>query len=184
MAAYAEGLNILHNANAGKAQRTRGRRDRAAARSRVLPVRPRHPGGRRGVAARQRRSRRGCSTSPPTRSTRPRPRRLRRPRLRLGRGALDGAGGGRRGRSRRRCSRPRSTSGSTRRAHGEFAQQAASARCARSSAATSRSREAPARARMSKPVTVRRARLLRRERRSRPQEDLPRAVPHDEARAT
>ena len=54
MAAYAEGMNILRHANAGKA-RARGRRgDRAARASRVLPVRPRPPRDRRGVATRQR----------------------------------------------------------------------------------------------------------------------------------
>ena len=55
MAAYAEGLNILHNADVGKHAAPGRRRDRAAARPAVLPVRPRHPRGRRGVAARQRR---------------------------------------------------------------------------------------------------------------------------------
>ena len=62
MAAYAEGLNILKNADAGK-RRARGRRrDRAARASRVLPVRDRHRRGRRGLAARAASSARGCST--------------------------------------------------------------------------------------------------------------------------
>ena len=55
MAAYAEGLNVLDHANIG-AGRARGRRrDDAAARARALPVRHRHPRGRRGLAAGQRR---------------------------------------------------------------------------------------------------------------------------------
>ena len=39
MAAYAEGLNILRNADAGKRARESGRRNRAAAQSGVLPIR-------------------------------------------------------------------------------------------------------------------------------------------------
>ena len=42
MAAYAEGLNISRNADAGQAPARRRRRDHAAARPRVLPLRPRH----------------------------------------------------------------------------------------------------------------------------------------------
>jgi 6-phosphogluconate dehydrogenase len=54
MAAYAEGLNILREANAGARQPGGQRRDGAAARPRVLPLRPRHRRGRRGMAAGQR----------------------------------------------------------------------------------------------------------------------------------
>ncbi len=54
MAAYAEGLNILKNADAGMHAARGRRRDRAAHRPRVLPVRARHPRGRRGLAPRQR----------------------------------------------------------------------------------------------------------------------------------
>ena len=54
MAAYAEGLNILHERRRRPRQRDGGRRDRAARPPRVLPVRHRHRRGRRGVAARQR----------------------------------------------------------------------------------------------------------------------------------
>ena len=54
MAAYAEGLNILHKANVGITVQAGERRERAAPRPRVLPVRPRHARGRRGVAAGQR----------------------------------------------------------------------------------------------------------------------------------
>ena len=62
MAAYAEGMNILRHANIGK-RRARSRcRNHAAARPRALPIRPQSARHRRGVAARQRRSHRGCST--------------------------------------------------------------------------------------------------------------------------
>jgi 6-phosphogluconate dehydrogenase len=54
MASFAEGLNILHNANAGTTSSRGRRRDRAAGRARVLPVRHRHHGGDRSVATRQR----------------------------------------------------------------------------------------------------------------------------------
>ena len=54
MAAYAEGMGILRDANIGK-QRTRDRRrNDAAARSRALPIRPQSRRHRRGLAARQR----------------------------------------------------------------------------------------------------------------------------------
>ena len=62
MAAYAEGMNILRAANVGKNVARHRRRDHAAARPGALSVRPQPAGHRRGVAARQRRSRRGCST--------------------------------------------------------------------------------------------------------------------------
>ena len=62
MAAYAEGLNILKHANVGKTGRTRRRRDDAAARAGALPVRLQPGRHRRSLAARQRRSPRGCST--------------------------------------------------------------------------------------------------------------------------
>ena len=89
MAAYAEGFNILHHANAGSSG-ARGRRgDRAARRAGALSLRARRRGDRRGLAPRQRR-----------RVLAPRPdrdgagrvavaRRIRRARLRLGRRALD-----------------------------------------------------------------------------------------------
>ena len=54
MAAYAEGLNILHRADVGKRAGADERRDRPAERPGVLPVRHRRARGRRGVAARQR----------------------------------------------------------------------------------------------------------------------------------
>ena len=83
MAAYAEGLNVLHNANAGKVQRTEDAETDAAARARVLPVRPRHPRGHRGVATGQRD--RVVAPRPHRRRAQrvPRPRRLRRPGFRL-----------------------------------------------------------------------------------------------------
>ncbi len=52
MAAYAEGLNIIKNANAGKAAGRGRRRDDAAARPAVLPVRHRPDRGVRGLAPR------------------------------------------------------------------------------------------------------------------------------------
>ena len=55
MAAYAEGLNIIRNADAGKVEARGRRRDRAARAPRALPVRDRHLRGRRGLAPRQRR---------------------------------------------------------------------------------------------------------------------------------
>ena len=54
MASLAEGLNILRNADVGNAVQDGRRRNRPAVEPRVLPVRLRHPRGRRGVAARQR----------------------------------------------------------------------------------------------------------------------------------
>ena len=54
MAAYAEGLGILRKANVGKQSQDARRRDRAAARSAVLPVRHRRGRGRRGLAPGQR----------------------------------------------------------------------------------------------------------------------------------
>ena len=55
MAAYAEGLDILRNADVGHARPAARRRDGPARPSRVLPLHDRHGRGRRGVAARQRR---------------------------------------------------------------------------------------------------------------------------------
>ena len=55
MAAYAEGLNILHHANVGAAAQTADAETAPLARSRRVPLRPRRRQGRRGVAARQRR---------------------------------------------------------------------------------------------------------------------------------
>ena len=54
MAAYAEGLGILRDANVGKQTHDDRRRDHAAARSRALSVRPQPARHRRGLAARQR----------------------------------------------------------------------------------------------------------------------------------
>ena len=75
MAAYAEGLNILKNADAGKHEREADAETAPLDRSRVLPVRPRHARGRRGLAARQRDrllaarpDRRGAAPSRPTSS--------------------------------------------------------------------------------------------------------------------
>ena len=84
MAAYAEGLNVLNNANVGKSGRHRGeRRDRAPARPQYYQYDIDMTGGRRGLAPRTRRRLvaprpDGALPSP----SRP-PRGLRRPRLRL-----------------------------------------------------------------------------------------------------
>ena len=137
MAAYAEGLAILTEGQRRRRRAGARRRDHAAARPLGLPLRHRHRRGRRGVAARQRdlvvaarpgrdRAARGSGA-----------RGLLGPRLRLGRGALDRGGRGRRGRARPRphrravralqlaAARPTSPTGCCR-------------PCARSSAATRR----------------------------------------------
>ncbi len=54
MAAYAEGLNIIKNADVGKRTREADAETSPLRAARVLPVRDRHHRGRRGVAARQR----------------------------------------------------------------------------------------------------------------------------------
>ncbi len=99
MAAYAEGLNILRHANAGKEAARRRRRDGAAARPRALSVRPRPARHRRGLAPRQRH--RLVAARPDGRGARAQPRaqRVHRPRLRLGRGPLDAPGRHRRERA-------------------------------------------------------------------------------------
>ena len=105
MAAYAEGLNVLKHANAGTRDARRRRRDDAAARPAVLPVRPRPPRGRRGVAAGERR---GVVAARPRRArvlAVADARRLRGSGVRLGRGALDRARRDRRGRARSTCCR-------------------------------------------------------------------------------
>ena len=62
MAAYAEGLNILKNANAGKVAARGRRRDGAARAARVLPVRPRPARGRPRSGGAAAWSAPGCST--------------------------------------------------------------------------------------------------------------------------
>ena len=54
MAAYAEGLGILRDANIGKQTARDRRRDDSVARSRALPIRPQSGRHRGGLAARQR----------------------------------------------------------------------------------------------------------------------------------
>ena len=55
MAAYAEGLNVLAHADAGKQHQEVDAETTPLRNPELLPVRPRHRGGQRGVAARQRR---------------------------------------------------------------------------------------------------------------------------------
>ena len=69
MAAYAEGLNVIANADMGKRQRDMDAETAPLERPELLPVRDRHHRGRRGLAAWAASSARGCSTSPPRRCT-------------------------------------------------------------------------------------------------------------------
>ena len=130
MAAYAEGLNVLAKANIGARGPPDGRRDRAARRPAVLPVRPRPRRGHRGVAARQRRCRQ-LAARPHRRRARRRPaaRRSSPARQRLRRGPLDDARRDRRGRAGARCCRPRCSSASAR-AAGPTSPTRSSRRCA------------------------------------------------------
>ena len=89
MAAYAEGLNILRHANAGKQKAHRRCRDHAAAPPRVLPVRPEPRRHRRGLAPRQRDRLVAAGPGRHCAARQPRPGEVRRPRLGLGRGPLD-----------------------------------------------------------------------------------------------
>ena len=65
MAAYAEGLNILHKADIGLGETGARRGDDATRAPRVVPVLARPRRDLRGVASRQRHRSPGCSTSPP-----------------------------------------------------------------------------------------------------------------------
>ena len=111
MAAYAEGLNVLKHANAGKkGRRTRQRRGHADAPAGTLPVRFQYARDRRSLEARQRR---GVVAARPDGRGVPRKRRAaqgredgrgaRRPRLR--RGPLDADGRHRRKRAGQRAQR-------------------------------------------------------------------------------
>ena len=105
MAALAEGLNILHGADAGLRQRDRDAETAPLDHPEFYAYDARHPRDHRGLAARQRRrvvaSRpHGCRAARVTGS-----RRLRGTRLRLGRGALDGDRSDRGGRAGRRADR-------------------------------------------------------------------------------
>ena len=176
MAAYAEGLNVLQQRRRRQAAAPGRRRDHAAARPAVLPVRPRPPGGRRGVAARERRR---VVAARPHRARAlgaTRPRRLRGPGVRHRRRSLDHPRRDRRRRPRRRARARRCTRGS-RRAAAPTSPTSSSRRCARSSAATTRSsiRRSERRSE-SDAIALRRARVLRDVGRPRPQEDLPRAL--------
>ena len=140
MAAYAEGLAILNHADAGMHERT----DDAE----TTPLRdPQYyqydldlPAGRRGVAPRQRRRLVAARPDRQGAARGPRAGRLRRARLRLGRGPLDRARGRRRGRARPHRSPRRCSSGSPRAATPSTPTRCCR-RCARSSAGTPRSRD-------------------------------------------
>ena len=140
MAAYAEGLNVLRHANVGKQDgRAERRRDGAAARPAVLPVRHRRRRGRRGLAARQRRR---LVAARPDRRARWRSR----PTSTSSRGRVSDSGEGRwtvhaaidEGVPGQRARRRRSTSASARAAR-PTSPTSCCRRCASSSAATSRS---------------------------------------------
>ena len=106
MAAYAEGLNILHKANIGTTQPAPSRRrDDSALESRVLPVRHRHRRGGRVVAAGQRGVVLAARPDRPCPACRPEAGVVRRSGVGFRRGALDGHGRHRRGRSRPRAHR-------------------------------------------------------------------------------
>ena len=120
MAAYAEGLGILRDANIGKQHARDRRRDDAAARSRALPVRPQPARHRRSVAARQRDR---LVAARPDRDRAGRGSRaleVRRPRLRLGRRPLDDQGRHRRSGAGAGSHHARSTSASARAARPTF----------------------------------------------------------------
>ena len=138
MAAYAEGLDVLRAANAGKHAARDRRRNHAAAQSRALSVRDQRGGRRRGLAARQR------DLLVAARPDRYGPRRrIRRSRSFRAVCPTPAKGAGRsRLRSTRecplRCSRPRCTSASARAAT-RRSRTSCSRRCVINSAATSRS---------------------------------------------
>ena len=157
MAAYAEGLNILKNADAGTEKREADAETAPMDEPGVLPLRHRHPGGRRGLAPRQRdrlvaarpdggraaASRRTSRTSPDGSPTRARGAGPRSPRSTRA--------------SRRRSSPARCTRASPR-AASTTSPTRCSPRCASSSAATRRSRaESSERRRRTPTAAARRA---------------------------
>ena len=188
MAAYAEGLNVLAKANIGAEDRAEGRRDRAADAPRVLPVRLRPGGHHRGVAARQR----GVELA--ARPDRRGPRR--RPRASTASPAASATRG--EGRwtctrrstraCRRRCSALRCSSGSARGAAPTYANKILSAMRAQfgghveanGSGTTSRRRRLMSRADTT--ASRRRAGAVRRHRRPRQAQAVPRALPPRAAR--
>ena len=137
MASFAEGLNILRNADIGSPHPDRRRRDRAAGQPRVLPLRHRRRRGRRGLAPRQRRRLLAARPHRRRAARLARPRRLRRPGLRLRRGPLDLHRRHRRGRPRPGASPPPCTRASAR-AASTTSPTRRSRRCASSSAAMRR----------------------------------------------
>ena len=103
MAAFAEGFNVLAKAGIGRDDHPVRRRDGAARRRQVLPLRPRPGVDRRGVAARQRRVELAARPHRRGIGRRPQARRVLRQRERLRRGSLDDPRRGRRGRARARA---------------------------------------------------------------------------------
>ncbi len=99
MAAYAEGLGVLRDANVGKQQARGRRRDDAVARSRALSIRPQPRRHRRSLAARQRDRLVAARPDGERAGRRSEPREVRRPRLRFRRRPLDDQGGDRRRRA-------------------------------------------------------------------------------------
>ena len=176
MAAYAEGLNILRHADVGKRAHAADAETTPLAQSRALPVRLRSGRDRRGLAARQRHRLLAARPDRRRAGEDPDARRLRRARVRLGRRALDGGGGDRRGACRRTCSPRRSSSGSARAAR-------PTSRTGVLSAMRFEFGGHVEKAAASERAALRCAGVLRRHRRSRLQEDLPGASRHGAARA-
>ena len=184
MAAYAEGMGILRDANIGKQPARHRRGNHAAPRPRTLPVRSEPARHRRSLAARQRH--RVLAARPDRRVARRRSRahEIRRPRLRFRRRPLDHQGRHRRGACRRRCSPRALYERFSSRGECRLPGQAALG----DALPIRRPRERRARARQRNRIACherfpfRRSRLLRRHRRSGLQENLPVAAGDGEAR--
>ena len=138
MAAYAEGLSIIHTPTRACASRSRTPR-RARWRTRVLQVRDRHDRGRRGLAARQR-GRLVAAGPDRAGAVSHQAGGVRRPRVGFGRGSLDVDRGDRGGRARAGAHGGAVLALRLARA-GRVRGQSRSRRCARASAGTTRSLE-------------------------------------------
>ena len=140
-APIAEGLAILKKADIGLREHAKDAETAPLRDPRVLPVPLRHGRGRRGLAARQRDQLVAARPDGRRAARGSRRRELLGPRLRLGRGALDGARRDRGGRARARARDARSTSASARAAR-PTTPTSCCRRCASSSAALSSARRA------------------------------------------